>query len=153
MRSSYEWATFMELVLYLVPSPVSLPLPLRKWMGLVGLQDGGGKDWSFSEKTIDLFCWTCAYQTFPRIFILEGLLTVVAAVATPFLLPNDPMSCKFLNDTEKKHVINRLREFQQTQRAVESDPFKWEYFWQAFTDWKVWMSILVYWGNAMPIYG
>lgn len=63
------------------------------------------------------------------------------------------MSCKFLNDTEKKHVINRLREFQQTQRAGESDPFKWEYFWQAFTDWKVWMSILVYWGNAMPIYG
>lgn len=44
MRSSYEWATFMELVLYLVPSPVSLPLPLRKWMELVGLQDGGGKD-------------------------------------------------------------------------------------------------------------
>ncbi|KAK0761632.1 hypothetical protein N5P37_006585 [Trichoderma harzianum] len=87
------------------------------------------------------------------IFIIEGLITVVAAVATPFLLPNDPMSCKFLNDTEKKHVVNRLREFQQTQRADESDPFKWEYFWQAFTDWKVWMSILVYWGNAMPIYG
>ncbi|KAK4065835.1 uncharacterized protein Triagg1_8387 [Trichoderma aggressivum f. europaeum] len=87
------------------------------------------------------------------IFIIEGLLTVVVAVATPFLLPNDPMSCNFLNDTEKKHVVNRLREFQQAQHDGESDPFKWEYFWQAFTDWKIWMSILVYWGNAMPIYG
>ncbi|KAF2100891.1 putative MFS nicotinic acid transporter Tna1 [Rhizodiscina lignyota] len=89
------------------------------------------------------------------IFILEGLITVVAAMVTPFFMNNDPASARFLSEDEKKFVLWRLQVEQGRVGAdTESEePFKWKYFWAAVQDWKVWLSIVVYWGNAMPIYG
>lgn len=80
-----------------------------------------------------------------RIFILEGLVTVVAAIITPFLLPNDPQTCRFLSLEEKKFVLWRL-EGDLGRIGTNSDseePFKGRYFWVAVRDWKVWLSIVV----------
>ncbi|SRR6266498_3311177 len=93
--------------------------------------------------------------TILRIFILEGLLTVVVACATPFILPDDPKTAKFITEDERNFLMYRIMHDQgrEGMQSESAEPFQWKYFWAASKDWKVWLSILVYWGNSMPVYG
>jgi hypothetical protein len=43
-----------------------------------------------------------------RIFILEGVITMVVAVAAKFILPNWPSSETFLSASEKELIVLRL---------------------------------------------
>ena len=90
-----------------------------------------------------------------RVFILEGLLTVILGVASPFCLPDDPDSCKFLTEAEKKIVTHRLQMDTGTVYGSNNldESFKWKHVWSAFRDWKVWTVVVIYWGSAIPIYG
>lgn len=61
---------------------------------------------------------------------------VVAAPIAPLLLPNDPSTCRFLSDDEKKFVLWRLQ-VDQGRSGTHSDseePYKWRYFWVAVKD-------------------
>ena len=44
-----------------------------------------------------------------RIFIFEGLITMVVAVTAKFILPSWPSSEKFLSVSEKELIILRLK--------------------------------------------
>lgn len=100
------------------------------------------------------------------IFILEGIATVIVAVASFFLLFDFPDTAKFLSEEERSFVLLRLR--LQGQIRLDSDPesrsgvptieaaayeegFSWIYVKQAFIDWQVWVSIILYWGVSSPM--
>ncbi|GAW25158.1 putative major facilitator superfamily transporter [Rosellinia necatrix] len=94
------------------------------------------------------------------IFILEGLVTVVVAVAAFFLLHDFPETATFLTEEERAFVIFRLKyqghvesEDEGNVRVAQSDEFRWEYVWAAFKDWQIWVNIFVYWGIVCPLYG
>ncbi|KAH6661984.1 MFS nicotinic acid transporter [Halenospora varia] len=90
------------------------------------------------------------------IFILEGILTVVVAVAAFFMLYDFPGTASFLTPEERKWVEDRLK-YQGSKgsgrRVAESDHFKWKYVVKAVTDWQLYLGLLMYWGIVCPLYG
>ena len=92
------------------------------------------------------------------IFILEGLFTVLCAIASFFILSDFPDTAKFLNETERKRSVDflrlRLTDTMSTSpgvwvvRRLQADmkfsaggeSFKLKYVWQSLTDWKTWLA-------------
>lgn len=72
------------------------------------------------------------------IFILEGLVTVVAGVASFWIIQDFPETAKFLTEVERTAVIRRLQHDDQFSAAGEK--FQAKYLWQSLTDWKTWLS-------------
>ncbi|CEJ82055.1 hypothetical protein VHEMI02146 [[Torrubiella] hemipterigena] len=102
------------------------------------------------------------------IFILEGLATVIAAIAAIFLLFDLPDTAAFLTDEERQFILLRLRLQGQTKLASDEEArdgtlaveaaayeesFSWAYVRQALVDWQIWVSIILYWGVVCPLYG
>ena len=71
------------------------------------------------------------------IFILEGLLTVVAGVASFFIVQDFPDKAKFLTEEERTFVIRRLQE--DDQFSATGEEFRAKYVWQSFLDRKTWI--------------
>ncbi|KFY75270.1 hypothetical protein V499_04731 [Pseudogymnoascus sp. VKM F-103] len=96
------------------------------------------------------------YEGWRWIFILEGLLTVVVAIAAFFLLHDFPETASFLTPEERAWAAHRLK-YQGSNRSdrmvAEDDKFKWKYVIQAMTDWQLYLGILMYWGIVCPLYG
>ena len=94
------------------------------------------------------------------IFILEGIVTVVVAIAAYFLLYEFPETAGFLTEEERAFVIHRLKyqgQVAQTENSdsinvVQAEEFKWKYVRQAFLDWQIYVNIFVYWGVSLPYY-
>lgn len=84
------------------------------------------------------------------IFILEGLVTVVAGALSFFIIQDFPESAKFLSETERAFVIKRLQEDDQFSAGGEN--LRWKYIWDSLLDWKTWIGMLVYTGSDMPLY-
>lgn len=93
------------------------------------------------------------------IFILEGIATVIAAIAAFFLLHDFPETAKFLTDEERAFVVFRLKYQGQSAKldgasgraaqVAQADEFQWKYVRQAFMDWQIWLNIFVYWGVSV----
>lgn len=84
------------------------------------------------------------------IFILEGLLTVVAGVASFWLVYDFPDEATFLSDDDRARVIRRLKLDQQA--SANHEAFRMRYFWAAVRDWKMWLGMAIYMGCDMPLY-
>ncbi|KAI0079386.1 MFS general substrate transporter [Panus rudis PR-1116 ss-1] len=84
------------------------------------------------------------------IFILEGLLTVLAGVASFWIIQDFPDTAKFLTEAERTVVIRRLQEDDQFSAAGEK--LRWKYIWQSLIDWKTWLGMLLYMGSDGPLY-
>ena len=90
------------------------------------------------------------------IFILEGIATVLVAIAAFFVLQDFPETAKFLTNEERAFVVHRLRYQGQVHggtgigHVAQAEEFKWKYVRQALCDWQVWASIVVYWGVSGP---
>ncbi|KAF8902337.1 MFS general substrate transporter [Gymnopilus junonius] len=84
------------------------------------------------------------------IFILEGLLTVLAGAASFWIIQDFPDNAKFLTDAERTFVVRRLQEDDQFSAAGEK--LKWKYIFASLLDWKTWIGMLVYTGADMPLY-
>lgn len=69
------------------------------------------------------------------IFVAIGLLTVTVGVLFLFLMPDNQMNARFLNEEEKVMAIERIR---GNQQGVGSRHFKWYQFQEAFTDPMTW---------------
>lgn len=54
-------------------------------------------------------------------FLVVGLITVTVGIVVMFLLPDNPMSSKFMTHDEKVFAIQRLRE---NQTGIENKHFK-----------------------------
>ncbi|OBT53111.1 hypothetical protein VE04_07821 [Pseudogymnoascus sp. 24MN13] len=88
------------------------------------------------------------------ILILEGLCTVIVGMACPFLLPNGPASAKFLSMEEKTFLSQRLEnDSGGSGRLQTAETFQMRYVIAALTDWKIYLSVLIYWGNSICTYG
>lgn len=80
------------------------------------------------------------------IFILEGILTVVVGVFMPWALPDSPATASFLTDAEKQLVSSRLLQ-DMGSGAGHKEKFQWKYLFAALTDWKIYLAVIIYWGN------
>nr|OQO18211.1 hypothetical protein B0A51_13371 [Rachicladosporium sp. CCFEE 5018] len=75
------------------------------------------------------------------IFIIEGLVTTVVAMAMPFLLVDWPHEAKFLNDEERACLLARL----SIDRAESAKMDRWNTK-RVFSDWKIWIGTLMFFG-------
>lgn len=89
------------------------------------------------------------YNGWRWIFILEGLLTVVIAVAAYFFIHNYPDTAKFLNDKERAVIQQRLKE---DSDATQDEAFNWANVKKAFTDIKVHLYAFGFHTMSLPLY-
>ena len=87
--------------------------------------------------------------------MLEGLVTVAVGAACFFFLPNSPATAKFLTPEERAFLIGRLKSDNggTSGKVDTNEPFQWKYMKDALTDWKIYISVMIYWGNAISTYG
>lgn len=87
--------------------------------------------------------------------MLEGLFTVLVGVACFFFLPNSPATATFLKPEERAFLIERLKSDNggASGKVDTNEHFQWKYMKDALTDWKIYISVLIYWGNAISTYG
>ncbi|CUA75441.1 Putative metabolite transport protein NicT [Rhizoctonia solani] len=78
------------------------------------------------------------------IFILEGLLIVVIAIAAYWLVPNWPDQASFLTQDERVRLIARSK----NDSAGTSERFDWKYVIQALSDHLVWAYAFLFHGFA-----
>ncbi|KZT05887.1 MFS general substrate transporter [Laetiporus sulphureus 93-53] len=84
------------------------------------------------------------------IFILEGLFTVVCAVASLWILQDFPDTARFLKEEERVWMIRRLQADMQFSAAGEN--FNMKYVKQSLTDWKTWLAMGIYMGFDGPLF-
>ena len=72
------------------------------------------------------------------IFIIEGLITVVAGVISFFIIQDFPDTAKFLSEAERAFVIRRLQADDQFSAAGEE--LRWKYIFKSILDWKTWVG-------------
>jgi hypothetical protein len=65
------------------------------------------------------------------------------------MLPDSPNHAGFLTPEEKAIITVRLsRELGEDTVGEHKEKFKWKYLWAALMDWKIYLAIVIYWGNA-----
>lgn len=69
------------------------------------------------------------------IFILEGIATVIVAVASFWMLHDYPDTAKFLTEDERAFIVERLK----LDNDGCSQAYKNKFIKDAFLDWKVWV--------------
>ncbi|KAK0202517.1 MFS general substrate transporter [Desarmillaria ectypa] len=84
------------------------------------------------------------------IFILEGLVTVVAGVASFWIIQDFPDTAKFLSETERTVVVRRLQG--DDQFSANGEAFQVKYIKQSLLDWKTWIGVLIFAGASMPMH-
>ncbi|KAI0820751.1 MFS general substrate transporter [Trametes gibbosa] len=84
------------------------------------------------------------------IFIIEGLVTVIAGVASFWIIQDFPDTAKFLTEAERTVVVRRLQSDDQYSAAGEN--LRWHYIWRSLLDWKTWVGMLLYMGADGPLY-
>ncbi|KAJ4002442.1 MFS general substrate transporter [Lentinula boryana] len=84
------------------------------------------------------------------IFILEGLLTVVVALLSFWVIQDYPEAAKFLTEEERVFVIRRLKD--DVRLSAAGEQFKKKYVWQSLRDWKTWVAMGIYMGFDGPLY-
>ncbi|KXN73683.1 MFS general substrate transporter [Conidiobolus coronatus NRRL 28638] len=83
------------------------------------------------------------------IFIIEGILSVIFGFTTIWLLPNSPSTAKWLNQTEKFYVVQRLLE---DHRDPTNKSFCKKQFLESFVDYKVYFHMIIHFGLITPLY-
>ncbi|KIK61860.1 hypothetical protein GYMLUDRAFT_42275 [Collybiopsis luxurians FD-317 M1] len=84
------------------------------------------------------------------IFILEGLLTVVVACASYYMIQDYPETARFLSEEERVFVIRRLQD--DVRLSAAGEKYKKKYIWQSLKDWKTWAAMGIYMGFDGPLY-
>ncbi|KAF9466139.1 MFS general substrate transporter [Collybia nuda] len=84
------------------------------------------------------------------IFILEGLATVLAGVASFWIIQDFPDTAKFLSEAERTVVVRRLQNDDQFSAAGET--LKMKYIYKSILDWKTWIAMIIYMGCDAPLY-
>ncbi|KAM5357724.1 hypothetical protein ACJZ2D_015971 [Fusarium nematophilum] len=82
------------------------------------------------------------------IFILEGIATVLVALASYKLMSDYPERAKFITEEERIYIQERLR----LDRSSLADEFAMKYFWDALADWKIWVHMLMCTGTFTGVY-
>lgn len=81
------------------------------------------------------------------LFIILGLITVVAGVAFYFHIPNNPSEAWFLNEEERALQVERIRDNKQ---GYGSNKIKWYQVKEAFMDLRTWIYFAFPFVNNVP---
>ncbi|OSX57439.1 hypothetical protein POSPLADRAFT_1067855 [Postia placenta MAD-698-R-SB12] len=110
---------------------------------------------SFMSGTAGLLGWSW-------IFILEGLATVIVGAIAFFVLVDFPDTAEFLTPEERAYITWRknhdtysciyITEYDNSS-VGEEEHFEVRHLIDAFTDWQVWLQIIVYFSIITPLYG
>jgi len=84
------------------------------------------------------------------IFILEGLFTILCAIASFWIVQDFPETAKFLTVTERVFVIRRLRA--DMQFSAGGEQFKVKSVWQSLKDWKTYIAMGIHMGFDGPLF-
>ena len=84
------------------------------------------------------------------VFLLEGVPSVVVGIWVLFYLDDNPAKSKWLTNEEKALILQRLEEEEALKRSQGDVNHS---FKDAFTNSKVWMLSVVYFGIVMGTYG
>ncbi|KAH0590875.1 hypothetical protein H2248_000992 [Termitomyces sp. 'cryptogamus'] len=84
------------------------------------------------------------------IFIIEGLVTIIVAPISYWIIQDFPDTAKFLTEEERDFVIRRLQE--DMQFSAGGEKFRMSYVYQSLTDWKTWVAMGIYMGFDGPLY-
>ncbi|KAF2100193.1 MFS general substrate transporter [Rhizodiscina lignyota] len=89
------------------------------------------------------------------IFILEGILSAVVGFCIVFTLPNSPWTAKFLTKEQAQFVVSRLQveTGSGAGRVTNDDKIRLHHVIKALKEWKIWMGVICWWGNAITVYG
>ncbi|KAH9985789.1 MFS general substrate transporter [Russula compacta] len=82
------------------------------------------------------------------IFLIEGLATIVIAFVSYFLMHDYPETATFLTEDERHLVIQALRD----DRRGQPLHFSMKFVWQALTDWKTYIQIIVFMCITVAVY-
>lgn len=106
------------------------------------------------------------YEGWRWIFILEGLLTFVAAALSYFCFPLYPKESTFLTPKERRFVVHRVKFSSnvENQKMVgagaalstnlgEDSSSNISHVWAVFKDWQSWCQLMTYYGVCVPLYG
>ncbi|MCJ1314268.1 hypothetical protein MMC25_007948 [Agyrium rufum] len=83
------------------------------------------------------------YNGWRWIFIIEGLITILVAIAGKFLIVDWPETSKFLTPTERSLLLQRLRVDVAEARMDRLDRPALK---RCFTDWKIYVGTIMYFG-------
>ncbi|KAF9244581.1 major facilitator superfamily domain-containing protein [Melanogaster broomeanus] len=84
------------------------------------------------------------------IFILEGLFTILCAIASYWIIDDFPETAKFLTPTERVFIIRRQRA--DMRFSAGGEKFHLKYVWQSLQDWKTYISMGIYVGFDAPLF-
>ncbi|EAS30499.1 MFS transporter [Coccidioides immitis RS] len=90
------------------------------------------------------------YRGWRWIFILEGLLTCVVAVAWFFLIPDFPEDVKWMNEEERSFIRAKLSK--DVGSAGHHISLTWKDVLDVLKDYKVFVGGLMYFGMIVPAY-
>ncbi|KAF2167190.1 hypothetical protein M409DRAFT_66224 [Zasmidium cellare ATCC 36951] len=95
------------------------------------------------------------YAGWRWIFILEGIFTVVAGSGLYWLPADSPQTASFLKPWEAEAINRRLEQDSGTGSGSigTDDKFSWKTFRSAFFEWKIWVAVIVWGGNCIPLFG
>ncbi|KAI0425743.1 retrograde regulation protein 2 [Xylaria sp. FL1042] len=79
------------------------------------------------------------------LFLIEGLPTFIMAFVAWFCFPDDIESAKFLTDREKQ-VVKYMVSRDQTADVVNHTGLRLKDFWEAFKDWRSYLTGVMYFG-------
>jgi hypothetical protein len=93
-----------------------------------------------------------------RIFIIEGLATIVMSVVCYYFLPDSPeiAAGRWLTHDEARflqltHIYTRgLQKKPEMDEVTGKAKFQWYVVWQVVTDWQLYLASLVFASNAVP---
>lgn len=90
------------------------------------------------------------YAGWRWIFILEGLATFVAGIASFWAISDYPQDCKWLTKEEADWLI--YKKAIDSGVHGETEEVSWTYVRQALTSWQTYLAVLYYFGVVVPLY-
>ncbi|KEY73805.1 hypothetical protein S7711_03105 [Stachybotrys chartarum IBT 7711] len=84
------------------------------------------------------------------IFLFFGLVTVAVATIMFFWMPDSPTEARFLSNDDKIIAIHRLR---SNQMGVMSREWRYDHFFEALSDPKTWLWVLMVFCISVPSNG
>ena len=104
-----------------------------------GIGGKGGWAWVVSQMQL-----LCSDQ-----FIMEGIITLIVAIASFWMVHDWPEHARFLTPLEREMVLTRLR---AEQGLAGEGKLNMRVVKNAMTDWKTYCLMLMYMSAAVPFY-